>query len=157
MFFTGVVAPTPKVPLMNILALDWTTVVATLAGGMLIGLASSLLLATEGRIAGISGILAGIMRPNPENWRVRFIVGMVTGGVLLALLFPTAVAGTLTPSTGIVVGAGLLVGIGTRLGSGCTSGHGVCGLPRMSRRSIVATATFMSTAALSTYIVLHVL
>ena len=142
---------------MVIAELSLSTVLLTLMGGVLIGLAASYLLATQGRMAGISGILAGALRRRPEPWRLQFLGGLLAGGLGFVLLSPDTVTPTLTTPTAGVIAAGLLVGFGTRLGGGCTSGHGVCGLPRFSLRSLVATLTFMAAATVSTAIVLHVL
>jgi uncharacterized protein len=122
-------------------------------GGVLIGLAAWLLLASLGRIAGISGVLAGsLTRPSWESaWRYAFLTGLVFGGALfLSWLQPAQSAPQFNLTT--LIGAGLLVGIGTVLGSGCTSGHGVCGLGRRSLRSLVATLTFMAVAMLTVYV-----
>jgi uncharacterized membrane protein YedE/YeeE len=119
---------------------------ASLAGGILIGLSGGLLLLTGGRIAGISGILGGLMAPfeSESPWRLAFVVGLITTSIVLFALSPGAFAVTHTISPTSLVAAGLLVGIGTRLGSGCTSGHGVCGLARLSPRSLIATLTFIA-------------
>lgn len=119
---------------------------ATLGGG-LIGLAASWLLLAKGRVAGISGIVGGLLGPvdAQTSWRLSFLGGLLVGGVLLVASMPDVVAAPAGRSMGMVVVAGLLVGYGTRLGSGCTSGHGVCGLTRFSPRSLVATVTFMVT------------
>lgn len=120
------------------------TWISAAIGGGIIGLASALLLAFNGRIAGISGITGGLISPTrgEVSWRLMFLIGLLGGGFLMALLMPEAF--TASPrSTFWVVAAGLLVGFGTRLGSGCTSGHGVCGLSRFSPRSLVATLTFI--------------
>lgn len=128
---------------------------SALAGGALIGLSASLMLLFKGRITGISGILGGVLAPRPGEvgWRVAFLGGLLSGGLILALAWPSSVAGTIDRSIGALVGAGLLVGFGTRLGNGCTSGHGVCGLTRFSPRSAVATGTFMATGVLAATIV----
>jgi hypothetical protein len=130
-------------------------VLRALAGGAFIGVAASLLLLWTGRIAGISGIAGGLLRPTRGDigWRVAFIGGLVGGGGLLAWLAPATVAVRSPGSLGLVVVAGLLVGYGTRLGSGCTSGHGVCGVSRLSPRSLVATVTFMVAGALTVLLV----
>jgi uncharacterized membrane protein YedE/YeeE len=128
-----------------------------LAGGALIGLAAVLLLLLNGRIAGISGILVGIvsMTPAAERfWRAAFVVGLVLGAAAYSLAFDPVPLQMVT-STPILLLAGLLVGFGTRLGSGCTSGHGVCGLARRSPRSLVATATFIGFGILTVYLVRH--
>lgn len=124
-----------------------------MAGGGLIGAASSLLFLTHGRVAGISGIIGSLLPPVARDldWRIAFIVGLVAAGVVLAIAAPSAV-GASVRSPVLVVVAGLLVGYGTRWGSGCTSGHGVCGLSRLSPRSLVAVVTFMLTGAISAYV-----
>jgi len=117
-----------------------------LAGGMLIGLSAVLLYLCNGRIAGISGILAGALHGDEaeRGWRIRFLLGLVGGGALVSVLgFPYALEFRSTPLVTIL--AGLLVGYGTRLGNGCTSGHGVCGMGRGSRRSLVAVLVFIGT------------
>ena len=131
---------------------------SALAGGLLIGLAASLCMLLNGRIAGISGILGGLLKPVAGDtvWRLAFILGLVAAPVLFGLV-ATLPKPQIDGSFGVLVLAGLLVGFGTRLGSGCTSGHGVCGLARGSLRSAVATAAFMSTGFASVYIVRHVL
>ncbi len=131
---------------------------AGLIGGALIGLSATLLMLFTGRIAGISGILAGSLEMGGEErwWRVAFIVGLLLGGVLYD-------AGTghgqiwIDHSWPVLVVGGLLVGFGTRMGNGCTSGHGVCGLARLSPRSIVATLTFMAVAFVTVYVIRHVI
>lgn len=117
----------------------------SLLGGVLIGLASSMMLYFHGRIAGISGIFGGVLRPLQGDiiWRLMFIIGLFAGGVLLALVAPTMVAMPTDRSLAAIAVGGLLVGYGTRLGSGCTSGHGICGLTRGSTRSLVAVCAFM--------------
>lgn len=128
-----------------------------LAGGALIGIASTLLLAASGRIAGISGIAGGILSPvrGDTGWRVWFVAGLWTGAAIY--IFSRGVPASLMASTSPLemAGAGALVGFGTRLGAGCTSGHAVCGLARRSKRSVVATALFMSTAMATVYLVRH--
>lgn len=119
--------------------------VAALLGGMLIGLAASVLLLVDGRIMGISGIVGGLLRPSEGDvaWRLSFLLGMGITGAIGSFLYPGAVGPE--PSTPLVVViAGLLVGFGTQLGNGCTSGHGVCGLSRQSPRSLVSVMTFMA-------------
>ncbi|HEV8718289.1 MAG TPA: YeeE/YedE family protein [Candidatus Binatia bacterium] len=135
------------------------TPIPSFTGGMLIGLSASLLLLCDGKIAGISGIVAGILRPtkNDTLWRIVFVTGMLTGGVLLKLSSPQVFVIGITRSWGAVVLAGLLVGFGTRLGNGCTSGHGVCGLSRGAKRSLIATAAFMATGAATVYVINHLL
>jgi hypothetical protein len=136
---------------------DFTPIASTI-GGMMIGVASALMLAFNGRIAGISGILGGFIQGSEgRSWRGLFLLGMVGGGLLLAWQLPSAMPGAAIASLPLLVLAGLLVGFGTRLGGGCTSGHGVCGISRLSTRSLVATAIFMSAAGLSTFIVRHLI
>jgi uncharacterized membrane protein YedE/YeeE len=135
------------------------TPLASLIGGMLIGLSASMLLLFNGKIAGISGIIAGTLSPakNDTLWRIVFVAGLLVGGFLLRLLSPQTFAIGITRSWSALVVAGLLVGFGTRLGNGCTSGHGVCGLSRFSQRSLIATVTFIATGTLTIYIINHLL
>lgn len=129
----------------------------SLAGGMLLGVSATILLLINGKIAGISGIMTGLLTPksNDFSWRLLFAVGMVSGGILAALLFVDDVVTVYsTSATGLAL-AGLLVGVGTRLGNGCTSGHGICGLGRLSKRSMVATGVFMGVAALTVFVRFH--
>lgn len=130
------------------------TIVESLAGGLLIGVAASLLWVANGRVAGISGIVGGIVSPTRGDvvWRTLFVAGLIGGGVILAPLVPERFDLSGIPSLPWVALAGVLVGVGTRLGSGCTSGHGVCGVSRLSVRSIAATVTFMLTGALSVFL-----
>ena len=131
------------------------TPIVSLIGGMLIGLSASLLLLFDGKIAGISGIVAGMLSPakNDTLWRLVFVAGLLIGGLLLGFFSPQAFAIGITRSWGALALAGLLVGFGTRLGNGCTSGHGVCGISRVSPRSLIATMTFIATGALTVYII----
>jgi uncharacterized membrane protein YedE/YeeE len=128
--------------------------IAPLGSGVLIGLAASVLLLWSGRIAGISGILGGLLRPKRGDvaWRVVFVGGLLLGGAFLAIAYPEALAVRAPGSLPSVSLAGVLVGYGTRLGSGCTSGHGVCGISRLSPRSLVATITFIAAGALTVYL-----
>ena len=120
-----------------------------LLGGALVGLAGVLLLFTDGRISGISGIFGTALTTRAgSGWRWAFVAGLVGGGAVVLAMAPEQFTNTLDLSLPMVVAGGLLVGFGTRLGSGCTSGHGICGLSRMSRRSFVAVATFMAAGAL---------
>ncbi len=116
-------------------------------GGALIGMAASMLLLFQGRIAGISGIIGGLLQqPGKDtSWQALFVAGLLTGGVALVLLAPDTIVEPGTRSMGAVATAGLLVGLGVRMGKGCTSGHGVCGLSRLSKRSLIATLSFMAT------------
>ncbi len=129
-----------------------------LLGGALIGLSGAILLLVHGRIAGVSGIVEGALDDRRERgWRLLFLLGLVGAGAALATIFPAAfpVHGAVSPR--LLVAAGLLVGFGARLGNGCTSGHGVCGLGRMSKRGLVATLTFMTTGAVAVYVLRHVI
>lgn len=120
-------------------------------GGVLIGLAVSLMMLFNGRVTGISGIISGIVKPNKGDldWRVAFLVGLLLGGVTLLILRPEAFVQISSAHWGDYIFAGLLVGFGTLLGNGCTSGHGVCGISRLSVRSIMATVTFILFGILS--------
>ena len=129
-----------------------------LMGGLLIGLAATLLLWLDGRIAGISGIVSGLLRParGETAWRAAFLLGLIgTAGLYMAWVPGADLPRTDLPRPMLLI-AGLLVGFGTAMGGGCTSGHGVCGLGRLSRRSFVAVLTFMATAIVTTYLVQHV-
>lgn len=127
------------------------TPVSALAGGALIGLGASALMLFNGRIAGISGVFSGLLHPRAGDvaWRLSFVVGLITAGALFMVYSPEVVQATDSRSVLATATAGLVVGFGVRLGGGCTSGHGVCGLSRFSRRSLVATLTFMATGALT--------
>ncbi|HHX8290320.1 TPA: YeeE/YedE family protein [Vibrio diabolicus] len=129
----------------------------SLFGGLLLGLSATILLLVNGKIAGISGIMNGIMSPKKGDysWRLLFAVGMIAGGLISVLMLGVAVPSTANLSLGMVIAAGLLVGIGTRLGNGCTSGHGICGMGRLSKRSVVATCVFMVVAGLTVFVRLH--
>jgi uncharacterized membrane protein YedE/YeeE len=122
------------------------TPLPALAGGALIGLAASILLLAHGQIAGISGILGGVISRRAEaRWRIAFLIGIAIGGAGVAALWPQAISMAGSRSLPLLLLAGLLVGFGTRLGTGCTSGHGVCGLSRRSPRSLVSVLVFMAT------------
>ena len=140
--------------------LDWPhfTPWLSLAGGILLGIASALFILVNGRILGISGIVGGLLSPKAGDvaWRVAFVLGLLAAPLLYAgLRGPWEVR--IEAGWGAVVAAGLLVGVGTRYAAGCTSGHGVCGLSRLSPRSLVATMTFMAAGFLIVYLVRHVL
>jgi uncharacterized membrane protein YedE/YeeE len=139
--------------------LDWNafTPWASLAGGVTIGIAAAMFIVLNGRIAGISGILGGLLRPvrGDVAWRVAFVAGLVGAPVVYAL-FAQLPQPRIDAGSGALVLAGLFVGIGTRYGSGCTSGHGVCGISRFSPRSLVATAAFMLAGFATVFIVRHV-
>lgn len=140
------------------MAIDWIhfTPWTALAGGLLIGLAASAFVLLNGRIAGISGILGGLLRParGDISWRVAFLAGLV-GAPLFYGMFRSLPAARIDAGAGTLIAAGLLVGLGTRYGSGCTSGHGVCGLSRLSPRSLVATAAFMLAGFVTVFVVRH--
>ncbi|EIJ0963522.1 YeeE/YedE family protein [Vibrio parahaemolyticus] len=129
----------------------------SLFGAILLGISATILLLVNGKIAGISGIMNGIMSPKKGDysWRLLFAVGMIAGGLISVLMLGVEVPSTANLSLGMVIAAGLLVGIGTRLGNGCTSGHGICGMGRLSKRSIVATCVFMAVAGLTVFVRLH--
>ena len=132
---------------------------SSLLGGILMGSAGLLLLLLNGKIAGISGILGGLISPNRKDflWRLLFIAGMTTGGWLSIHLLGTPFPENYNASALIISIAGLLVGVGSGVGNGCTSGHGLCGIGRLSIRSIVATCVFMTVAGITVFIRLHVL
>ena len=142
------------------MSIDWThfTPWASLAGGVLIGLAAAMLVLLNGRIAGISGIVGGLLRPRggETGWRLAFVAGLLVAPLLMAAL-GHAGAPRIDASFGTLVLAGLLVGVGTTYGSGCTSGHGVCGLSRLSPRSLVATIAFIAAGMATVFIVRHAL
>jgi uncharacterized membrane protein YedE/YeeE len=133
------------------------TPISALAGGSLIGLAASLLLLSHGKVAGISGILSAALDRTAADRSVHlwFLAGLVLAGVLARIVHASTLPPALPGGAGLAIGgaAGLLVGLGTRLGSGCTSGHGVCGLSRLSKRSLAATLTFMATAMITVAVV----
>ena len=135
------------------------TPVAALVGGVLIGLGAVALMAFSGRIAGIAGIAGGLFgaRGGDIVWRIAFIVGLIAGPGAVLVLGGTPPSVQIDASLAMVVAGGLLVGFGSRLGNGCTSGHGVCGLARLSPRSAVATLTFMAAAIAVVVIVRHVI
>lgn len=131
----------------------------SLFGGMLLGVSATLLLLINGKIAGISGVLTGLMTPKKRDyaWRWLFVLSMVAGGAIGVYFLGAEVPKEYETTTSMLIVAGLLVGIGTRLGNGCTSGHGICGIGRLSIRSMVATAVFMFVAAVTVFVRLHVL
>jgi uncharacterized membrane protein YedE/YeeE len=128
-----------------------------LAGGVLIGLAATLLLWLNGRVAGVSGIVNGVIFPKREDtaWRAAFLIGLIVAGGLYMALVPGAALPRTDYSRASLIVAGMLVGFGTRMGNGCTSGHGVCGLGRLSLRSLGAVLTFMATAIMTTFVLRH--
>ena len=139
--------------------IDWTafTPWSALAGGVLIGIAAALLVLAAGRIAGVSGIVGGLLRPvrGDVGWRVAFAAGMLVAPLAFTA-FSSLPALEIDSSYPMLIAGGVLVGIGTRFGSGCTSGHGVCGVARASPRSIVATLAFMIAGFVTVYLVRHV-
>lgn len=142
------------------MTIDWThfTPGSALAGGILLGLAAAALVLGNGRVLGISGIVGGLFSPRRSEvaWRLTFLLGLVLSPVVYTSLgaLPTP---TIEASTPTLVVAGLLVGLGTRYGAGCTSGHGVCGLARLSPRSLVATVAFMAAGFATVFVIRHVL
>jgi uncharacterized membrane protein YedE/YeeE len=145
---------------MNI---DWAhfTPFASLAGGIILGLASAIFILVNGRILGISGILGGLWPPQlgDTTWRVAFLLGMLAAPSVFHAVIPAQylTAPRIDASDWMVIAAGLLVGIGTRYASGCTSGHGVCGLSRLSPRSLVATLSFMGAGFVMVFVLRHIL
>lgn len=145
----------PKIPMI-----DWAnfTPWASLAGGLLIGLTTSMFVLINGRVAGISGILGGLLRPVKKDilWRIAFLSGLVLAPLAYGLfvVLPTV---RIEANNQLLILAGLLVGLGTRYGSGCTSGHGICGLARLSPRALVATIAFMSAGFVVVYIMRHLI
>ena len=140
------------------MTVDWQafTPLTALAGGLLIGLATVLLVLFNGRIAGISGVLGGLLRParGEVAWRVAFVAGLVASPLAYAALGEMPVP-RIDAGWGALLLAGFLVGIGTRYGAGCTSGHGVCGLSRFSLRSLAAVAVFMGAGSLTVFLIRH--
>lgn len=135
------------------------TPIASTIGGLLIGLGAAVMLMFNGRIAGISGIFEGVVVPDEGtfDWKASFVGGLIAGGVLMVMIVPGWFAVAIDRPLAIFVVAGLLVGFGTRLGNGCTSGHGVCGLSRFSRRSVVATLSFMAAGAVTVFVTRHLM
>ena len=143
------------------MVIDWVnfTPWASLGGGLVLGLAAALFVLLNGRILGISGILGGLLLPRLGDigWRISFLLGMAVAPTVFAWLAPAdfLAAPRIEAGYALIVAAGLLVGLGTRYGSGCTSGHGVCGLSRLSPRSLVATLTFMGAGFAIVFVVHH--
>ena len=133
------------------MAVDTNEIIMATVGGMMIGLAVTIMLLFKGRVTGISGITYNTLvgQPGDGFWRASFLLGLLAGGLILSLVFPQSLENTLDFSWARFAVAGLLVGFGTKLGSGCTSGHGVCGISRFSLRSIIATLTFMAAGILT--------
>ena len=128
----------------------------SLLGGVLAGIASALFILNNGRIAGISGILGGLLSPRKDDiiWRIAFLLGLIAAPTV-TLLFMPAPEVTIEAETATLLIAGILVGVGTRYGSGCTSGHGICGLSRLSPRSLIATLTFMAAGVAIVFVMRH--
>jgi uncharacterized protein len=141
------------------MTIDWQnfTLIASLLGGLLIGIAAALLILFNGKIAGISGILGGLISANRDDrfWRIAFLIGLIIAPTVWQMFYPLPTI-QISSNTPLVIIAGLLVGIGTRIGSGCTSGHGVCGISRFSTRSIIATLMFMAVGFMTVFLVRHV-
>jgi uncharacterized membrane protein YedE/YeeE len=141
------------------MSIDWLhfTPWASLAGGLLIGTAAAMLLLLSGRVAGISGIVGGLLGPwrGDAGWRIAFVAGLLVAPALWRLFEGPPLLPHIGASLGTLVVAGLLVGAGTQYGSGCTSGHGVCGLSRLSPRSLVATLAFMAAGAATVFVTRH--
>lgn len=135
------------------------TPVSAAIGGALIGLSAVLLMLSTGRIAGISGIFSGLLnlRGEDKGWRIAFLAGLILAPVIAGLLGHAMPAPTLPSNWIVIIAAGVLVGFGTRLGGGCTSGHGICGIARLSPRSVAATVIFLVTAILTVAIARHVI
>ena len=145
------------------MTIDWNqfTPWTSLAGGLVLGLAAALFILVNGRILGISGILAGLLRPmrGDAGWRIAFLLGLLAAPVTLSWFAPAGLvaAPRLETAYPVLLLAGLLVGFGTRMASGCTSGHGVCGLSRLSARSLVATLCFMAVGFAVVFVMRHVI
>jgi uncharacterized protein len=143
--------------------IDWLhfTPLTSLLGGVLLGIAAGSLFLNSGRILGITGILEGLLTPKAQDtsWRVAFLLGLLTAPLAAKLMLPADLLHTpqVDASWLMVVVAGVLVGFGTRWGAGCTSGHGICGLSRLSMRSGVATLSFMGTGFVTVFVIRHVL
>jgi len=141
--------------------IDWLsfTPIPSLLGGMMLGLAATLYVLLHGRILGISGIVSGLVHPKKEDWswRLAFIIGLITAPFLAALFFGILPVIKVDASWLTVIIAGLRVGFGVQYGSGCTSGHGICGLSRLSPRSLVATLSFMTAGFLVVFIIRHLI
>ena len=144
------------------MSIDWThfTPWTSLAGGLLLGVASAAFILLSGRILGISGIVGGLLAPRrgDNGWRLAFVLGLLAAPATFAWLAPSGLLPQprIEAGWGLIVVAGLLVGFGTRYGSGCTSGHGVCGLSRLSPRSLVATIVFMAAGFATVFLIRHV-
>ena len=142
------------------MSIDWNAFTPwhALVGGLLIGLATAMFVLLNGRIAGISGVLGGLLKPLAGDllWRVAFIAGLIVAPLVYTLV-SVVPAVQIDAEYGALIAAGLLVGVGTRYGAGCTSGHGVCGLSRLSPRSLVATLVFMGAGFVTVFVMRHLL
>ncbi len=140
-----------------IVDLNAFTPLSALAGGALIGLAAAIFALFNGRIAGISSILGGLLRPKPDDigWRLAFVAGLVMAPIVYSVVAALP-SSRIEAGDAVLIGAGLLVGVGTRYGAGCTSGHGVCGLSRLSARSLVATVVFMAAGFATVFFTRHI-
>lgn len=135
---------------------DSFTPIASLGGGILIGIAALILMITTGRVMGVSGILSGLFSADETKWwRLAFLGGTIIGPLLIVTITGTSIASELVSDGWLLYGAAFFVGIGTALSSGCTSGHGICGLARFSGRSLAAVITFMVMAVITVYIIRH--
>ncbi len=134
--------------------MTWDLVARPLLGGALIGLSAGVLLVLTGKTAGVSGILEGVLRNEKGEWgwKAAFLLGLIAGGIVLRVAMPEALATTAPRPLALIGAGGLLVGFGARLGGGCTSGHGVCGMGRLSRRSMIGTLVFMVTGAVTVFL-----
>lgn len=138
--------------------IEVASIIAAAIGGTLIGIAAVAMMALNGRVLGVSGLAAGLLAPRSYGRLARayFVAGLVGGGAVIALTMPEAMPGAPTGNRAVLLLAGLAVGFGTRLGGGCTSGHGVCGMARLSRRSIAATLIFMAVAIVTVFVARHI-
>lgn len=144
---------------MDILV-DVSAWIRGLVGGLMIGVSALLLMASQGKIAGISGIVGGLTGPGQSgqrSWKLLFIAGLLAGALVVQLVTGRWVTNEIPASLGLLIIAGVLVGVGTRMGNGCTSGHGVCGLGRRSGRSLVATMVFMTVSIATVFVMRHLL
>lgn len=143
------------------IAFEQFTPIASLIGGMMIGLAAFILMAANGRVMGVSGILGGLVTKSApksdKRWRLTFLAGAVVGPLVVVVMTGQAVPSTYVTEGFWLMAAGLIVGIGTAIGSGCTSGHGICGLAYLSPRSLIAVLTFMATAVVTVFLIRHVI
>lgn len=141
--------------------IDWLTFtpIPSLLGGMILGIAAALYVLLHGRILGISGIISGLLHPKQDDraWRIALVLGLLTAPVLAALFFEIRPIVEVDADWIAIIIAGLLVGFGSQYGSGCTSGHGICGLSRLSPRSLVATLSFMGAGFLAVFVLRHVI